>query len=300
MKEAVMARKNRDKFNIQHGNSSQSGARGPSGRKQQRLDQEPSRGQSAAGGGGLGEIKDTLMSEASGIAETVSSEIKGATTAVRDAGSKVSDIASGVAGDAGSTLRRARRTAFNAVKANPIPIALTGVGLTWLTFNTFGGKQRSSSSVMSDATQKLASTTSDATQKLASTTSDAAQKLVSKASGATQKLVSEASGATQKLGHVVHDASGNALAIEHDVERWMGDKPLLMGAAMLAVGAVIGAALPTTLLENTWFGKGREQVAHKARELARDAVEKVETVAKQVTGDSFRQSSSRQSSASPI
>jgi len=294
-----MARKHRDKFNMQHSSSAQAGSSGRGDRQQPRSDQPQRRGQSAADGGSKGESKNTLMSEASGIAETVSSELEGATTALRGAGSKVSDIASGVARDAGSTLRRAGRragrTAFNALKANPMPIALTGVGLTWLTFNTFGGGLRSgsssrSSSIVGGATEKLASATSDATQKLASTASDA-----------TQKLTSTASDATQKLGRMVHDASSSALTLEHDVERVMGDNPLLMGAALLAVGAAIGIALPATLRENTWFGKGRDQIVHKAEELARGAVEKVETVAKQVTrGDGIKQSSSRPSSASPV
>lgn len=57
-------------------------------------------------------------------------------------------------------------------------------------------------------------------------------------------------------------------------ESMLNNNPMAIGIAALAAGAVIGASLPQTDVENEYLGETRDQLIDSAREVAHDAVEK--------------------------
>jgi len=56
-------------------------------------------------------------------------------------------------------------------------------------------------------------------------------------------------------------------------------EPLLLGAAGLLVGAAIGAALPSTDLEDRLVGPTRDKVLHKGKDLAQAGMQQAGDVA---------------------
>ncbi len=61
--------------------------------------------------------------------------------------------------------------------------------------------------------------------------------------------------------------------------------PIAAGAALLAVGAAIGLAIPRTLLEDTWIGHERDRLMASARKLVDGVFDKGKVLAKQVVQD---------------
>ncbi|MGH8386272.1 MAG: hypothetical protein ACRESJ_12370 [Pseudomonas sp.] len=59
--------------------------------------------------------------------------------------------------------------------------------------------------------------------------------------------------ATQNMSHAIHDASDrltrNTQVLGQQFNQLLKEQPLMMAAAGIAVGAMIGAALPTTTTE---------------------------------------------------
>jgi hypothetical protein len=62
-------------------------------------------------------------------------------------------------------------------------------------------------------------------------------------------------------------------------EHMLDEQPLLLGAVALALGAVLGATLPTSRLENRYLGPTRERLQNRAGDYAREQWEKAKEVA---------------------
>jgi hypothetical protein len=60
------------------------------------------------------------------------------------------------------------------------------------------------------------------------------------------------------------------------------DEPLILGALAVAIGAAIGAALPSTQVEDEWLGDARDKVRDEVLDQGRNALQKVEVVASKV------------------
>jgi hypothetical protein len=75
-------------------------------------------------------------------------------------------------------------------------------------------------------------------------------------------------------------------AARHQVERartgfehMLEEQPLVLGAVAVALGAVLGATLPTSRIENRYLGPTREKLQHQAGDYAREQWEKAKEVA---------------------
>ncbi len=69
---------------------------------------------------------------------------------------------------------------------------------------------------------------------------------------------------------------------QNSVTRVFRENPLALGAAATIVGVAIGMSLPETEVENEWMGEARDTVVDRAREMASNAAERVESAADQV------------------
>jgi hypothetical protein len=67
-------------------------------------------------------------------------------------------------------------------------------------------------------------------------------------------------------------------------QRLMHDNPLMVGAAAVAIGAVVGMTLPETERENEWMGEAKENLVDKAQDMARNAASRAQDAAGDLAG----------------
>ncbi len=61
-------------------------------------------------------------------------------------------------------------------------------------------------------------------------------------------------------------------------EQMLEEQPLVLGAVAIALGAVLGATLPTTRIENRYLGPSRDNLQDRVGEYARDQWERAKSV----------------------
>ena len=162
-----------------------------------------------------------------------------------------------------------------AVKANPVPALLTSVGLLWLyasrnepapspgmgRSNYVGaGPDGSDGEGMMDRARNLGEEVSDTVSstwnQARSRVSDTASQMADTAQGARASLQQQKDRAMQGYNHLLRD------------------NPLALGAIGIAVGALLGAALPTTEPENRLMGEASDDLADKARQAVQSGADK--------------------------
>ncbi|HKR13288.1 MAG TPA: DUF3618 domain-containing protein [Pyrinomonadaceae bacterium] len=86
-------------------------------------------------------------------------------------------------------------------------------------------------------------------------------------------------GTAETVSHLGHQAKEGAMRAGRGFQHLIEENPLAAGAAAVAVGAVVGLALPATRMEREYMGEASEKVMDKAQQVARDAMDKVKTAA---------------------
>ncbi len=125
-----------------------------------------------------------------------------------------------------------------------------------------GAAQQATSKV-----QDVASQASDAVQDAASNAKDTAGQVVDSARQGAQQVAQQAQYQAQRVGSRFGDM--------------MQDNPVVIGAAALALGAIVGFALPITDKENQIMGEARDKVVDRAQDIASDTAQKVQHVAQE-------------------
>jgi len=208
---------------------------------------------------------------------------------------RVKEATVGKAQEAGSGL-------VDTIRQNPLPAALTGIGLGWLLVNA--RKQSSSRPTYRDATYRDAvyvegdstgayppagyppryedESGSSAGQALGNArdrvgeTATQAQDKAGELAGRAQDQASHLSDQTRhqasRLGDQARRASGG-------FQRMLRENPLAMGALGVGVGAAVGLAIPETSKEHEVMGEARDNLVDKAQEKVQETQEKVQQVA---------------------
>jgi len=91
-----------------------------------------------------------------------------------------------------------------------------------------------------------------------------------------------ASGAGDVVGNVAEGVGYQAERVTNGLERLFNDKPLVVGAMAVGVGAFIGLMLPETQQEKQLLGEARDQLVGKVQDVASQTMEKVGQVADEV------------------
>jgi ElaB/YqjD/DUF883 family membrane-anchored ribosome-binding protein len=202
------------------------------------------------------------------------------------------------------------------VKENPVPALLTAVGIAWMVASS----NRPRSFVADAYDDRYARDDFDAVdfddtgyegdQKEGLT--DKAQRLKASAEGtlseAGQRVKSAAERARQKLADTKDTVSGRlrrssgtaqvqTQRVRESFNSLLTEQPLLLGALGIAVGAAIGAALPSTEQEDRLFGSARDKALSEVKqrgtetyEQVRDKVNAVGEEAKQSISNAVRES----------
>ncbi|MCP1496697.1 ElaB/YqjD/DUF883 family membrane-anchored ribosome-binding protein [Pseudomonas migulae] len=177
------------------------------------------------------------------------------------------------------------------VRNNPVPAVLTSVGLLWLmmsqnrppsprpVYRTGPDQDR-----VGEWADGLADSIDGAREHLhqtADTLKDGYQSVKGKAAHLGDNL----GAATENISHAVHDAGDRLLrstqVMSSQFNHLLKEQPLMVAAAGIALGAMIGAAFPSTATEQRYLGKTSADLTDKVKQQAREGFEAVrDTVTK--------------------
>jgi ElaB/YqjD/DUF883 family membrane-anchored ribosome-binding protein len=196
-----------------------------------------------------------------------------------------------------ATVGRAQETGsgiVETIRANPLPAALTGIGLGWLLVSA----RRSGSSGQpsyrdraygyppryedrgvsgSSAGQALGR----ARDSVGETASRAQEKVGDAASEAQDRAGEVASRAQDRVSNLADQARHQARRAGGGFQRMVRENPLTMGALAIGTGAAVGLAIPQTTREHEAMGEARDNLVETVQEKAQEAQQKVQRVAEE-------------------
>jgi len=170
------------------------------------------------------------------------------------------------------------------IKNNPVPVILATVGVGWLMLGENQRPHSAGPSVFSQLGEKL----SGAAETVSNSLTGAKDHLRQSAHDLGEKASHLADSASEKMGDAkqratagtsdardtlkeTSDRAQDALLrqgrnLQSTVQYMLKEQPLALAAIGIALGAAIGAALPTTPQEDKLFGQTSDKLASKAKE----------------------------------
>ncbi|WP_296594807.1 DUF3618 domain-containing protein [Phenylobacterium sp.] len=201
----------------------------------------------------------------------------------------------------GGASNKVLTTAVEQLRENPIPIALIGLGVAWL---AIGQTRRNGGGAYAgggyyptyegyDEEETLRAKVKAKAEAAKTKLADTAEKAKAKLADAQHQAADGVSGLRGKAGEYAHVAQEKAgeygRAARQRFDDTLDSEPLVIGAIGLAVGAAIGAALPSTPVERRYFGPARSKVADKAKASLEDVKDVAQRAYGQVKDELHRQ-----------
>lgn len=162
------------------------------------------------------------------------------------------------------------------VRENPMALAMIGAGMAWLMMGSgrkttdsaaaayqnpgLAGQTRTDqerTDLAHSGLAKAAGGVADKVSQAASGAKDALGEAASSAKDALEGAAEHAKASVQGLGEQAGAAGRKAARTFEDI---LQQEPLIIGALGLAVGVAVGAALPSTPLEDRTFGAARDDL----------------------------------------
>jgi len=217
----------------------------------------------------------------------------------------------------------AGRGIWSAIRENPIPAGMIGVGLAWLLknrraadeyrydaerFDAFSAREPYRSGYMEpsydnsyerDVSRDLEyGRTTFAEGPVGFGSADThwrgdgdrglREKASERVSDVKHRVGEVAHQAQDRIGDLAHRASDRVREMPHSVEHRMQENPVAAGAMALAIGMAAGMMIPESEREHRMFGQRRDQLLDRAQDAARRAGEKLHTAARDAAGESAR------------
>jgi hypothetical protein len=154
------------------------------------------------------------------------------------------------------------------VRRNPLSVAMVGAGLAWLMIsNQAADRAAEPRSRVDDAERKAAARLAALSDRPAAST-----EMARRAHPSVNSAFRSAGGALSEAAHRASDTaavmSRNAAAARRSLADLLHDQPLLIAGLGLALGAVLGTALPSTDVERQLMGAPSDTVKRRAQGLA--------------------------------
>lgn len=175
------------------------------------------------------------------------------------------------------------------VKQNPVPFTLLGISLAWLMMSGRSGQRHDEfaefrepsgpdamdrvSSAMTNAGNKISDTVQSVKESAASVSgrvSDTIHGAGERARSAGEWAHAKGSGARISMGQWTHDARDRYYRARHGVETTFNDYPLVLGVLGVALGAAIGASLPSTRREDQLMGAMSDDFVNQTKNTVRE------------------------------
>jgi ElaB/YqjD/DUF883 family membrane-anchored ribosome-binding protein len=206
---------------------------------------------------------------------------------------RVKEATVGKAQEAGSGI-------VDTIRQNPLPAALTGIGLGWLLVNA--RKQGSSSRPSyrdganvegytpaygypphyeDDSSSSAVQALDNARDRVGETATQAQDK-AGELAGRAQDRAGEVAGRAQdRVGNLGYQARYQAQRASGGFQRMLRENPLAVGTVAVGVGAAVGLAVPETSKEHEVMGETRDNLVDKAQEKVQETQQKVQQVAEE-------------------
>lgn len=192
----------------------------------------------------------------------------------------------------------------SAVRENPVPVTLIGVGIAWLMMAGQGGRQGApyqrgysssaaplnrSTSAAYDASfatgpDEYASGESHGEGRLHRTMSkvgDAGRDMKHRLRDSGQHMRERAQSVRGRAGELGHRSQEQYYRAKDSFGHMLDEQPLMVGALGVALGAMLGAAMPRTQREDRLMGETRDQFVDKAKQSASEQAQKARQAAEQ-------------------
>jgi hypothetical protein len=162
----------------------------------------------------------------------------------------------------------------------------------------------------SGAAHAVERTVGDAARRVESSVGDAARRVESSVGAAMHKVTVGAHQAQSAIGQATHDAGETIGQFAHDaseaftqaghdaqmrgrriertVETYYLDNPLAVGAVVVALGTLVGLAIPITAQEDRWMGAASDEASDKARSLVKEGLHQVDALAAQASHEASK------------
>ncbi len=157
-----------------------------------------------------------------------------------------------------------------AVRENPVPVIMTGLGLTWFILAVAGGRPEARAAGEKWRRKSLPQSTGGTKRGHHKESS-----VTERRKWAREKIerlrARDARARIADAGEVVRQTAtrlGNGLAYVFQ------EQPLVLGALGMAVGAGLGTALPISRPEAEWLGEAGEELQQQVRETTREQVQR--------------------------
>lgn len=170
------------------------------------------------------------------------------------------------------------------LKTNPVPVVLTSIGLLWLyaSRNDRPAPSSGRSTFVASRPGTGSATDTDGMLDRAREIGSHVADSVSDTWNQAKSSVSDtASRVADTASHLADSAQDARATVQQQAERvtqgfnnLLRDNPLALGAIGIAVGALLGAALPTTESENRLMGETSDRLAEKAKQVVQTGADK--------------------------
>jgi len=178
------------------------------------------------------------------------------------------------------------------IRANPLPAALTGIGLGWLLVSAVGGasgqtryRDRAYPYDYDYPPRYEGRTTTTSGGTSVPSPGEAlgrARDMVGESATQAQDRAGEvASQAQDRVSNLTEQARYQARRASGGFQRMLRENPLTMGALAVGTGAAVGLAIPQSTQEHEVMGEARDTFVEKAQEKAHEAQERVQRVAEE-------------------
>jgi ElaB/YqjD/DUF883 family membrane-anchored ribosome-binding protein len=208
---------------------------------------------------------------------------------------RVKEATVGRAQEAGSGI-------METIRANPLPAALTGIGLGWLLVSARGSasgqtryRGRAYPYDYPPRYEGRTTTTSGGTSvpSPGEALGRARDRVGESATQAQDRASEAASQAQDRVSNLTHQARYQARRASGGFERMLRENPLAMGALAVGAGAAVGLAIPQSTQEHEVMGEARDTFVERAQQKAQDAQQKVQRVAEEAQGAAKEEASNQ-------
>jgi hypothetical protein len=162
---------------------------------------------------------------------------------------------------------------------NPIPYALIGLGAAWLLASNRSSRRHDDGHDYAEYDGSWNRSTSYLSSD------DESRSPYAEQQGITDTTARWASHARERAAHAGNEARARATRVASQARsRWdtvLHDNPMALGIAALAAGALVGAVIPRTEVENDYMGSTRDSFVDSAKSVAQESMESARDLAKE-------------------
>ncbi|HEX2225507.1 MAG TPA: DUF3618 domain-containing protein, partial [Candidatus Binatia bacterium] len=171
-----------------------------------------------------------------------------------------------------------------AVKHNPVALLLTGVGLAWLMSSSSHDRDErwsdETSGSLSHARQRLSGTG----EQLKGAVAGTGEQIKDAMAGARDRISGARASVTDSVTHTAASTKAQAARARDGFNNLLHEEPLIAGVVGIAVGALLGAALPRTEVEDRYAGSASDAMKSQVKEKTRESYEQARDKAEKATG----------------